>query len=52
MSDSPTSKCRILCVDDHNDTSAMLQILLAEEADYYVKIAETIKEACDLAESH
>jgi CheY-like chemotaxis protein len=30
----------------------MLQLLLAEEADYDVKIAATIKEACDLAVSH
>ena len=52
MSDTPKPKCRILCVDDHNDTSAMLQILLAEEADYEVRIAATIKEACDLAASH
>ena len=51
MSDAPKSKCHILCVDDHHDTSAMLQLLLAEE-DYEVKIAATIKEACDLAASH
>jgi hypothetical protein len=24
-------KCRILCVDDHDDTSEMLQVLLSEE---------------------
>jgi CheY-like chemotaxis protein len=52
MSDAPKPKCSILCVDDHNDTSEMLQILLAEEADYEVKIAATIKEACVLAASH
>ena len=52
MSDAPKPKCHILCVDDHNDTSTMLQVLLAEEADYEVKIAATIKEACDLASSH
>ncbi len=51
MSDAPKTKCRILCVDDHHDTSEMLQILLAEE-DYDVKLAATIKEACDLAVAH
>ena len=24
-------KCRVLCVDDHRDTSEMLQMLLSEE---------------------
>ena len=42
------SKCRILCVDDHFDTSDMLQVLLADE-DYEVKVAATIEEACELA---
>ena len=51
MSDSPKPKCWILCVDDHHDTSEMMQLLLAEE-DYEVKIAATIKEACDLAVAH
>jgi CheY-like chemotaxis protein len=41
-------KCHILCVDDHFDTSEMLQLILAEE-DYDVKVAATIEEACDLA---
>jgi len=41
-------RCRILCVDDHFDTSEMLQILLAE-GDYEVKVAATIDEACTLA---
>jgi two-component system, NtrC family, response regulator PilR len=41
-------KCRILCVDDHRDTSEMLQILLAEE-DYEVQTAGTVEEACALA---
>jgi DNA-binding response OmpR family regulator len=43
-------KCRILCVDDHLDTSEMLQLLLAEE-DYEVRTAGTVEEACALAES-
>jgi CheY-like chemotaxis protein len=42
------SKCRILCVDDHFDTSEMLQLLLADE-DYEVKVAATVEEACELA---
>ena len=42
------SKCRVLCVDDHHDTSEMLQLLLAEE-DYEVHTAATVEEACDMA---
>jgi DNA-binding response OmpR family regulator len=42
------SKCRILCVDDHRDTSEMLQLLLAEE-NYEVHTAATMKEASALA---
>ena len=42
-------KCRVLCVDDHRDTSDMLQMLLAEE-DYEVHIAATMQEACDVAQ--
>ena len=42
------SKCRILCVDDHRDTSEMLQLLLAEE-NYEVHTAASMKEASDLA---
>ena len=41
-------KCRVLCVDDHRDTSDMLQMLLAEE-DYEVHIAATMEEACSMA---
>jgi DNA-binding response OmpR family regulator len=44
----PKQKCRILCVDDHFDTSEMLQMLLSEE-DYKVKVCATIEEACKLA---
>lgn len=43
-------KCRVLCVDDHRDTSEMLQLLLAEE-DYVVQTAATLEEACSMAES-
>jgi CheY-like chemotaxis protein len=35
-------------VDDHRDTSDMLQMLLAEE-DYEVHIAATMQEACNMA---
>ena len=41
-------KCRVLCVDDHRDTSEMLQMLLSEE-DYHVHIAATMQEACSMA---
>ncbi|MGH9961860.1 MAG: response regulator transcription factor [Pyrinomonadaceae bacterium] len=44
------SKCRILCVDDHEDTSEMLQVLLATE-DYEVVTAVTMEEALKLAKS-
>jgi CheY-like chemotaxis protein len=40
--------CRVLCVDDHRDTSDMLQMLLAEE-DYDVHTAATMQEACNMA---
>jgi two-component system response regulator PilR (NtrC family) len=43
-------KCRILCVDDHVDTSEMLQLLLAAE-DYEVQTAGTMEEARALARS-
>ena len=43
-----TPKCRVLCVDDHHDTSEMLQLLLSEE-DYEVHTAATIEEACNMA---
>ncbi len=42
-------KCRVLCVDDHRDTSDMLQMLLSEE-DYKVHTAATVEEACSMAE--
>jgi two-component system OmpR family response regulator len=41
-------KCRVLCVDDHRDTSEMLQLLLSEE-DYEVHTAATVEEACAMA---
>ena len=42
-------KCRVLCVDDHHDTSEMLELLLSKE-DYEVETAGTMEEACRLAE--
>ena len=44
------SKCLILCVDDHEDTSEMLKLLLAHE-DYEVVTAVTSAEALSLAQS-
>src|SRR5689334_5675756 len=44
-----SSKCRVLCVDDHRDTSEMLQMLLAEE-NYTVHTAATMDEACRMSE--
>jgi CheY-like chemotaxis protein len=41
----------VLCVDDHRDTSEMLQMLLSEE-NYAVHTAATMKEACDMASTH
>jgi len=37
-----------LCVDDHFDTSEMLQVLLSDE-DYEVQTAASLDEACKLA---
>ena len=42
------STSRVLCVDDHHDTSEMLELLLAKE-DYEVETAATMEEACRLA---
>ena len=41
-------KCRILCVDDHKDTSEMLSMLLSQE-DYGVSTARSAEEALRLA---
>ena len=42
-------KCRVLCVDDHHDTSEMLELILSKE-DYEVETAGTMEDACRLAE--
>jgi len=44
----PQSKCRVLCIDDHEDTSEMLKILLTQE-DYEVVVAVSCEEALQLA---
>ena len=44
-------KCRILCVDDYEDTSEMLKLLLSE-SDYLVHAAHNIQEAMELVKTH
>jgi DNA-binding response OmpR family regulator len=46
----PQAKCRILCIDDHEDTSEMLRLLLVQE-DYEVLTAVTMQEALRLAKT-
>ena len=46
----PQPKCLILCVDDHQDTSDMLSMLLSQE-DYGVITARSAQEALKLAAS-
>ena len=43
-------KCRVLLIDDHEDTSEMLRLLLGEE-DYIVKTAASMQQALSLAAS-
>jgi two-component system response regulator PilR (NtrC family) len=44
-------ECRVMCVDDHHDTSEMLKMLLSEES-YTVQTAATVEEACRMAATH
>jgi len=44
----PNPKCRVLYVDDHEDSSEMLKLVLSE-ADYEVHTANSIDEAVQLA---
>lgn len=44
----PQIKCRILCIDDHEDASEMMKLILSHE-DYEVVTALTIAEALELA---
>ncbi|MDQ2976105.1 MAG: response regulator [Acidobacteriota bacterium] len=46
----PQAKCRVLCIDDHEDTSEMLQLLLSHE-DYEVVTALSCDAAFQLATS-
>lgn len=41
-------KCRVLCIDDHEDTSEVLGLILAQE-DYEVVTAVSVHEALALA---
>jgi DNA-binding response OmpR family regulator len=43
-----SSGCRILCVDDHHDTSEMLQLLLSQE-EHLVVTALSMEQAIELA---
>jgi CheY-like chemotaxis protein len=44
-------KCRILYVDDHEDSSEMFKLLLSD-SDYEVHTARTVEEAMQLARTH
>lgn len=46
----PRVKCRVLFIDDHEDTSEILTLLLGQE-DYEVATAKTVQEALELAKS-
>jgi DNA-binding response OmpR family regulator len=46
----PQPRCHILCIDDHEDTSEMLRLLLIQE-DYEVATAVTMQQALELATS-
>jgi DNA-binding response OmpR family regulator len=46
----PQEKCRVLFIDDHEDTLEMLTLLLGEE-DYEVITASTVQQALKLATS-
>lgn len=44
----PQIKCRILCIDDHEDASEMMKLILSNE-DYEVVTTVTVGEALELA---
>jgi DNA-binding response OmpR family regulator len=46
----PEVKCRVLIIDDHEDTAEMLKILLGEE-EYEVTTTSTMQQALSLAAS-
>ena len=43
----PTSNCRILCIDDHEDSAEMLRLLMADEG-HEVAIANSVRHALEL----
>ena len=45
------TKCRVLYVDDHDDSSEMFKLVLAE-SEYEVHTARTVNEALRLAKAH
>jgi two-component system CheB/CheR fusion protein len=50
LSRHPVPPCRILLVEDHADTAAMMQRLLARRG-YVVTVATTVAEACNALRS-
>ena len=46
----PQAQCRILCIDDHEDTSEMLSVILSQE-DYEVITARNVEEAIQQAQT-
>jgi two-component system response regulator PilR (NtrC family) len=44
----PDAKCRILYVDDHDDSAEMLKLVLAD-VDYEVESARTVDQAVEMA---
>lgn len=44
-------KCKVLFIDDHEDTSEMLKLLLGQE-EYEVSTAASVQEALELARTH
>ena len=43
-----TTKCRILYIDDHEDSAEMLRVLLSEDEDYEVVTANSVRAALEL----
>jgi len=43
-----TAKCRILYIDDHEDSAEMLRVLLSEDEDYEVVTANSVRAALEL----
>ena len=43
-----TAKCRILYIDDHEDSAEMLRVLLSEDEDYEVITASSVRAALEL----